>query len=130
MDPLLENELIQLFEHPERKLIRVVRSARRPERQEAIVETYREALGLLRPEHASWGVLIDVRSAPGVNDEPFERSVEVVRSELASRVARVVFLVSSAVGALQVNRVARESGTRASVTQDEDEALRWATGEA
>ena len=127
MDPLLENELIQLFEHPERKLIRVVRSARRPERQEAIVETYREALG---PEHASWGVLIDVRSAPGVNDEPFERSVEVVRSELASRVARVVFLVSSAVGALQVNRVARESGTRASVTQDEDEALRWATGEA
>ena len=49
----------------------------------------------------------------------------------SSRIALIAAQVAaSAVGALQVNRVARESGTRASVTQDEDEALRWATGEA
>lgn len=125
MKLLLENDFIQVLEHPDEKVIRVVRSDQRGDPPE-LLEAYRAGLGALRPEHALWGVLIDVRKAPGRSDDSFERSIEMLRGELSAHVARVVLLVSTAVGKLQAGRVAREAGRAPSVTQDEAEAMRWA----
>lgn len=127
MQVVFENDFLQVFEHPDQKVVRVVRTDRRGDPSE-VLDAHRAAFAALRPDHASWGVLVDVRNAPGRSDESFERSVEALRAQLSSRVARVVLLVSSAVGKLQASRVARESGRAPAVTQNEAEAMRWAAG--
>lgn len=126
MDLLLEDDYIQVFEHPDIRVIRVVRSNRRGEQSE-LLDSYRAALGAIRAVHASWGVVLDMRKAPGRSDKEFEQSTGVLRAELESCVARIVTLMSTAVGKLQANRIARESGHALNVTQDEAEAMRWAS---
>ena len=65
-----------------------------------------------------------MRAAPGRNDSQFEASVGAMRPELDRLFRRVVMLVATAAGALQVRRLAREQGRESLVTEDESEALR------
>lgn len=79
---------------------------------------------------ARYGLLCDVRPAPGNNDPSFETGIAPARARLFARFARVATLVKSATGLLQVQRLALDAGEHGLVFRDEPAALRYLrTGE-
>lgn len=71
-------------------------------------------------------LLVDVREAPPRNDEAFEAAVLRILATFMKRFPMHAFLVKSAVGRLQTNRLARERGGDApAIFDDEGEALRY-----
>jgi hypothetical protein len=85
-------------------------------------------IATLRPEHAGWGVVVDMREAPARNDMDFERAMRFLRQELSRRFARISVLVKSAAGVLQVTRIDRGDGTQTYVTRSEPDATAFAKG--
>lgn len=128
-DVLLENDFIRIEEHRALQVIVVRRSANKVE-PAMIAAAYGEALATITPEHRSWGVVIDVRQTPGSNDAKFESAIGPVTERVGSSFARVVFLVRTAVGGLQMERLRRERGVVLLYTQDEAEAFALAAGSA
>ena len=76
------------------------------------------------------GVLVDLRDAPGRNDDAYEQAVIPFRRRLLIAAPRVVVLVRMRVGALQVARHARADGVDVVVTHDPDTARRHVLGAA
>lgn len=75
------------------------------------------------------GLVVDVRTVKGRNDDTFERGVMPAFRALTGRFARVAVLVTSRAGALQVGRLAKEQGGGIDVAfTDEDQARRYACG--
>lgn len=73
------------------------------------------------------GVVVDVRNSPAArNDQGFESAMAVLREAVSARFDHVVLLVSTAVGELQIRRLASEDGTNSFVTRDEEQAIRLA----
>lgn len=73
-------------------------------------------------------LLIDLRSGPMRNDEPFEEAMVTTRQHMVAAVrsfAKTAFLVRTAVGALQVKRYARAEGQELHVFEDEAAALAY-----
>jgi hypothetical protein len=71
-------------------------------------------------------LLIDVRAAPPRNDEAFESVVTSLLETFVKRFSAHAFMVKSAVGRLQTQRLARSRGdAHPSVFDDEEEALRY-----
>jgi hypothetical protein len=71
-------------------------------------------------------LLIDVRAAPPRNDEAFESVVTRLLETFIKRFSAHAFLVKSAVGRLQTQRLARTRGDASpSVFDDERDALRY-----
>jgi hypothetical protein len=71
-------------------------------------------------------LLVDVREAPPRNDDAFEAVVMKLMGAFTKRFAAHAFLVKSAVGRLQTNRLARVRGSAApAIFDDEREALRF-----
>ncbi len=71
-------------------------------------------------------LLIDVRAAPPRNDDAFESVVTRLLETFIKRFSAHAFMVKSAVGRLQTQRLARSRGdTNPSVFDDEQEALRY-----
>lgn len=68
-------------------------------------------------------LLIDIRRAPPRNDEAFEKRANVALGVMARRFAKIATLVSTAVGALQSKRLARERSSSSNVHHDERSAL-------
>jgi hypothetical protein len=74
---------------------------------------------------ASLKLLIDVRLAPPRNDEAFEAVVTSTIVKFIGRFAKHAFLVKSAVGRLQTQRLARDRGdAHPPIFDDETAALR------
>lgn len=74
-------------------------------------------------------LLVDSREAIGRNDPEFEAVTSRFRSQLFVGFERTAMLVRTAVGRMQLQRIAREQGdVGAQVFLDEDEALRYLTG--
>jgi len=88
-----------------------------------------EVVRLIRPEHRAWGIVVDMRQAPPRNDPSFESAMRGLRDAVEERFARTAVLLGTAVGLLQVTRLAREDGATSLATQSEAEALRFARGE-
>ncbi|KYF71446.1 hypothetical protein BE17_15940 [Sorangium cellulosum] len=82
--------------------------------------------GLGRSRYA---LLVDVRAAPGRNDPSFEAALERIRPRWLRGFRRVGVLVQSVVGALQIQRYARQDGIERLVTNDESALLRYLTEE-
>jgi hypothetical protein len=75
-------------------------------------------------------LLVDVRSAPPRNDEAFESEITRLVARLVTKFKKHAFLVQTAVGGLQVRRLATSSGAPSAVTfSREAEALAYLTGE-
>ena len=71
-------------------------------------------------------LLIDVRAAPPRNDEAFEQVVTGLLESFVGRFSTHAFMVKSAVGRLQTQRLARTRGeAHPSVFDDERAALRF-----
>lgn len=129
MRVLSEDEFIRIEADDSRRLAIVRRSARpAPGQPDAL---YHEAIQLLDGDEEArddWGLIIDVREAVGRNDAGFEQALRPLRQMARARFARVVVLVRSAVGQLQIERLAREDGISFVVTRDPDRAVLLAVG--
>jgi hypothetical protein len=85
-------------------------------------------VAVLREEHASWGVVLDMRQAPPRNDPQYEDAMKGLRTRIGG-LERIAWLLESAAGVLQVNRLARDEGSRKTfATMSEPAALRFARG--
>jgi len=124
--PLLENEHATLLEDPER---RVVTLRRHPTRAgaESIVDFLARSAAATRPEHRTWGIVIDFREAVGVSDPELESRTLPMTQKLVERFERSVVLVRTQTGALQIRRL---GGPDARVTTDEERAFAYAAGES
>ena len=128
MAVIYEDEHLLVDERPERRVVIVRRKRTRPDTPEALVDGYREALGLNTARHRGWGLVLDMREAPGRTDEGFERKMAPLQHHARRVYARVVLLVATAAGELHSHRIAREQGFGTRVTRDEDEAVALAAG--
>ncbi|WP_437791927.1 hypothetical protein [Sorangium sp. So ce693] len=79
-----------------------------------------------RSHHA---LFIDVRAVPGRNDPSFEATMKRFRPHWLRGFRRVGVLVQSVIGALQIQRLARDDGIERLITSDEDALLRYLTQE-
>jgi hypothetical protein len=75
-------------------------------------------------------IIVDMREAPPNNDEHFEVAMRRLRSAVGRRFERVVVLVASATGQMQVTRLHRHEGASYSVTRDHAQAWRLARAES
>jgi hypothetical protein len=91
-----------------------------------VVRTSHEALLSALPARprVSLKLLVDTRAAPARNDEAFEKVIQSTLASLLPRFASFAILVKSAVGKLQVSRLAKaQSGQARLVCTTEAEAL-------
>ena len=111
---------------------RVLRRVRTPEQfvsTAQIQAVYDELVRVIgEVDRARYTQLIDARAAPPRNDQPFEATVERHHDALYSGFLASAVLVQSAVGKLQVKRMLEASGVKASVFNDEAEALEYLAG--
>jgi hypothetical protein len=85
---------------------------------------FANALQLLPTHRVS--LLIDLRTSPARNDQEFERVFGPLRTRALTGFRRLGFLVRTQVGAMQLQRLAREDGLDARTFSDEGQALGWA----
>lgn len=129
-ESLLDNS----FVHVRRTLgrvgvVRVVRTSAAIETLEQVDEVWgavsRALVSLDRARHV---LLMDMREAPGRNDDAFERRVAKYRTATVQGFVRVAVLVRSLPGQLQVQRHAREDGLgMVHIFAAEQAALDWLT---
>jgi hypothetical protein len=122
MRVLLENEFVRVEEFTEERVIVLRRKALSPAASQ-IPTIYGAAFKGARPEWREWGLVLDVRAVAGNNDPDFEAAMRPVRLHYVSLFGRVVVLVRSIAGRMQIERTNRDDGTRVGVAQDEAEAL-------
>ncbi|MEZ4374212.1 MAG: hypothetical protein R3B07_25560 [Polyangiaceae bacterium] len=121
---VFENSLVTIEEDPLEHIVWVRRSPERAEVSE-LFATYANAMTQLTESHREWALILDMRNAPGNNSDAFESSTNDLRTKLRSIFPRVVVLISTTVGELQVKRMARESGLETLVTHNESQAISW-----
>ena len=95
-----------------------------------IVESNDRVLEQLKPYHAGYGAIVDMRQAPPRNDPSFENAMSRLRNRVTEVFARVAVLLESSVGVLQVDRLGRAEGGKTFATQSEAAATRFARGQA
>jgi sulfite reductase (NADPH) flavoprotein alpha-component len=88
-----------------------------------------DVIATIRAEHASFGVVVDMRQAPPRNDPEFEGAMRTLRETVTQRYARLAVLLASIPGVLQVNRLGRGEGERWFATMSETAAMKFAKGE-
>jgi sulfite reductase (NADPH) flavoprotein alpha-component len=94
-----------------------------------LVSQNEEVIRRFRPEHAAWGVVVDMRQAPRRNDPAFENAMGRLRLESSRRFARLAVLLESEEGVLQVNRLRRaDERDKSFATKSETAAIKFAMG--
>jgi hypothetical protein len=69
-----------------------------------------------------FGVILDMRAAPAANDHSFEESMSPLRQALGRSFARVVVLVQTVAGEMQVTRLHRSERSPYQTTRSEAQA--------
>lgn len=121
---MFEDPLVSVAEDPIERVIWVQRSSQRAD-TDKLVESYVKAMGHMQTTHEGWSMILDMRKAPGNNSDDFEESTAKLRSQLRKAFPRVVVLVATSVGELQVKRMGRERHEETLVTTDEAQARYW-----
>jgi hypothetical protein len=103
-------------------LVRYTRTSRRYADIAELQGSFAAVGHVLRTTRAS-RILIDVRLAPPRNDEDFESNTNAAVQRLTQRFDKIVLLVQTAVGRLQVHRMASHRGQPANVFTSERDAL-------
>ncbi|MBL8741410.1 MAG: hypothetical protein JNK04_09960 [Myxococcales bacterium] len=124
---ILENAHFRLTLDDPEGIVRYTRSAlpfaSGAEASESLHQMLAATRSLTRHHYA---LLTDVREAPGRNDEAFEGTLAKLRHELFDGFRKQATLVRTAVGRLQVERLARELRTGDSrAFESEAEALAY-----
>jgi hypothetical protein len=111
-------------------IVRYARTQERYESIEAVRELHAkitEALSTL--PRGKLALLVDVREAPARNDNPFEAEISRAIETAAAIFKRRAALVKSAVGKLQVKRLAKDRGdANFPIFSDESEAIAFLRG--
>jgi hypothetical protein len=127
---LYADERISITLDEEAAVVRYVRTRERYESIEMVRELHdkiRDALAKL--PRATLTLLVDVRQAPPRNDNPFEAEMSRAIESSASIFKRRAALVKSAVGKLQVKRIAKDRGDdNFPIFTDETEAIAFLQG--
>jgi len=118
-----------LEEDPAQKVVLLRRMALTFGSLDELSSANQQVVQLIRPEHRTWGIVVDMRQAPPRNDPSFETAMRGLRDAVEQRFARTAVLLGTAVGLLQVTRLTREDGATSLATQSEAEALRFARGQ-
>lgn len=107
------------------RILVLQRTAERyPSLQTVAQETRRVIVSF--PSGRSRSLVVDMRRAPPTNDPGFEDAMRNLRMVVAQRVERVILLVATASGAMQITRLQRAEGTTFFTTLDAQDALRLA----
>lgn len=109
-----------------KKLVRFTRTAlgyRSAPELEADCVVNLQLLDSLDRKHLT--LLIDLREAPPRNDDAFEQTMKDFRRNLCANFVRSAVLVRTAVGKLQVKRLAQHDRVEMLITQEELEALSY-----
>ena len=124
---ILENEYFRLTLDDPEGIVRYTRSAVAYPSGKAAAAALHEILGTTRRlSRHLYSLLTDVRAAPGRNDSEFEQALGELRHQLFDGFKKQATLVRTAVGRLQVERLARERRTdSAHVFESEEEALAY-----
>ena len=120
----------ELVEDEHEPLVWLVRS---PRPYDGASEVRAEVDALVRcfkPRHRAYGSVVDMRDAPPRNDPGFEAAMRQLRFAVGRAFERVVVLVATASGEMQVTRLHREGHFVYHVTRDPEEAHGLATGRA
>lgn len=107
---------------------RIVRAFRTPVPFADEVELRGSMMALQQPiriDRKRLGLLVDLREGPFRNDDSFESTLARYRVELFSGWAAVATILRTAVGRLQVSRLAREDGREMQIFSDEPSALAY-----
>lgn len=126
MQLLHENPYVVVHVDDVQHLVRVRRTSVPYPSVESIEAHFDELIGLFGSRQLErYRCLVDVRDATGRNDDGFERVMGRYRPQLFGRFARAAMIVKTAIGEMQVGRMAREhGGPTIEVFRDEAEALR------
>lgn len=87
-----------------------------------------EVIEQITSEHASFGLVVDMRRAPARNDPEFEQAMRALREAVEARFQRTALLLATQAGVLQVQRLTREDGSSTFATMSESAAHAFATG--
>ncbi|MBX3246264.1 MAG: hypothetical protein KF901_03700 [Myxococcales bacterium] len=110
------------------RAVRLVRTAQAFESMEQFVSAHEALITALEP--LSGAILVDLREVKGRNDPAFEARMAAYRRRMFAPFERLVVLVGTAIGKLQVQRHMHEDGfTHALVSDSEPEALRHVQGQ-
>ncbi len=112
---------------PKPRVLVVTRKKTRPKTAEDLRANFVEALAMVDGNYNGWGLVLDMRNAPGRNEAAFETGMTDLRVRLRELFFASVTVMGSAVGTLQAERLAREEGYEAAITTDLDEAIRQVT---
>jgi hypothetical protein len=107
------------------RIVRAVRTSKPFADGEEIAQTMQMLKSKLSPDRAKLGLLVDLREGPFRNDDVFETTLAQYRVALFAGWAGVATLARTAVGKLQVTRLAREDGRGMTVFAEESEALAY-----
>jgi hypothetical protein len=119
---VFENDLFRV-EHDAGSKVVIVRRRALPLDQALTDETLRQVLAVLRPLRGQ-RLLTDLRATAGNNSPGHEARAQVLRRHIGELFSVRATLVSTAVGRLQVLRMARERGeTNHAAFLDEAEAI-------
>lgn len=115
-----------LLADPKGPLLRYTRTAL-PLRSAQEIEDFMNGMAMAIDRIGRTGrvILIDMREAPGRNDPAFEVVASRMRKRTYRGLLRSAVLVKSALGAMQVKRLAQVDGMDRFVSMDEEEALRY-----
>ena len=128
MNQLVSNSFLGVSVDFVRQLVRVTRSSERGSIGQ-ITHAFADAvLALDRVERGRFGLLVDLRAAPGRNDPDFENAMAKQRLELLRGFAAIAILVQTAAGQIQISRIGREDGVDVAVFTDEFTAITWLEG--
>jgi len=118
-----------LDEDATHKVVHLRRSALAFESIEALIASNDQIIACVRADHQEYGIVVDMRQAPGRNDPAFERAMRKLRKATEHDFARLSVLVESTAGVLQVSRLERSDGGEYLVTTNELVATKFARGE-
>lgn len=121
MKLLFENDLFRI-EHDAAAQLVITRRQPRPLEQAMTDETMRQVLHILRPLRGQ-RLLTDLRATVGNNSPLHEEKAQRLRRHLTELFPVRATVVASAVGRLQVLRMARERGETHQAFLDEAEAI-------
>jgi hypothetical protein len=94
---------------------------------DTLAQSVKSALTPLIATRDRWGVVYDGRASVGRNDAGFEASMSELERWAEQHFSRIVIVVATRVGELQVNRTKRDGKWRALIASDVEDAIRIAS---
>lgn len=129
VDVVLESPWVRVELLEDRGVVLITRTERRATGDE-LVQQFQEVISQTRLDNKrQWGLVLDMRDAPGNNSPEFEEALAPLRKWVERNFSRRVTVVSTAVGDLQVRRLARNEEGDVHVAHDLDAAIRIASGQ-